>query len=424
MKNFKFDIDYVREQFPAMAKTVNGFSAAFLDGPGGTQVPKRVLSGIEDYLYMKNANAGGSFVTSRQSDGMVEDARRVFADFLGCHEDEVVFGENTSTINFKLAFGFLRGLEAGDEILITDIDHEGNRSPYRTLEDFGIVVKSVKINTDTITLDFDDFCEKLSNKTKIVAVNWAANSCGTITDVKKVIEKAHEVGAITVVDAVHYAPHKPIDVKEIGTDVLLCSSYKFFGPHLGIMYIKKGTGEKITSARVMAYDNELTPFKFETGTLAMELIQGACEAVHFIADIGKRHLPYFEDEVKALRGRRKEIVTGMLAIDAYEEELAQVLRKGLSEIKGLKIYGPGEGHPRTSTVSFNIEGFHMQKLAEYMGDRGIFVWDGDYYAIQTIRNVLNLVETGGLLRIGLAPYNIMEDIHRAIKVVKDFVSVV
>ena len=344
--------------------------------------------------------------------------------FLGCHEDEVVFGENTSTINFKLAFGFLRGLEAGDEILITDIDHEGNRSPYRTLEDFGIVVKSVKINTDTITLDFDDFCEKLSNKTKIVAVNWAANSCGTITDVKKVIEKAHEVGAITVVDAVHYAPHKPIDVKEIGTDVLLCSSYKFFGPHLGIMYIKKGTGEKITSARVMAYDNELTPFKFETGTLAMELIQGACEAVHFIADIGKRHLSYFEDEVKALRGRRKEIVAGMLAVDAYEEELAQVLRKGLSEIKGLKIYGPGEGHPRTSTVSFNIEGFHMQKLAEYMGDRGIFVWDGDYYAIQTIRNVLNLVETGGLLRIGLAPYNIMEDIHRAIKVVKDFVSVV
>lgn len=421
MKEFKFDVDYVREQFPAMSKTVNGYAAAFLDGPGGTQVPKRVVDKINEYLYYHNANAGGSYATSRESDAMFLHARDVFADFLGCEAEEVAFGENTTTINFKLAMGLLRDLKPGDEIIITDIDHEGNRSPWRTLEDFGMIVKSVKINTDTITLDFDDYLSKLTDKTKIVAVNWAANSCGTITDVKKVIQEAHKHGAITVVDAVHYAPHKPIDVKEIGTDVLLCSAYKFFGPHLGIMYIQKDLGDRVRSLRVMAYDNEHTPHKFETGTQAMELTAGAVEAVEFIADIGQKHAAFFEKELSGLTGRRRDVVAGMLAIDAYEEQLARKMREELPKISGLKIYGPGDGHPRTSTVSFRIEGFHMQKLAEYMGDRGLFVWDGDYYAIETIRNVLNLVETGGLLRIGLAPYNIPEEIHRVVQVVQDFV---
>ncbi len=418
---FKFDVDYVREQFPAMSKTVNGYAAAFLDGPGGTQVPKRVVDKIAEYLYYHNANAGGSYVTSRESDAMFLHARQVFADFFGCQEEEVAFGENTTSINFKLAMGLARDLKPGDEIIITDIDHEGNRSPWRTLEDFGMVVKSVKIHTDTITLDFDDYLSKLSDKTKIVAVNWAANSCGTITDVKKVIQEAHGYGAVVVVDAVHYAPHKPIDVKEIGVDVLLCSAYKFFGPHLGVMYIQKDLGERIRSLRVMAYDNEETPHKFETGTQAMELTAGAVEAVEFIADIGERHASYFTEEIEGLTGRRRNVVAGMLAIDLYEEQLAQVMREELPKIPGLKIYGPGAGHPRTSTVSFRIEGYHMQKLAEYMGERGLFVWDGDYYAIETIRNVLNLTETGGLLRIGLAPYNIPEEINRVVQVVGDFV---
>ena len=422
MKDFKFDVDYVREQCPAMSKTVNGYPAAFLDGPGGTQVPKRVVEKIEDYLYYRNANAGGAFVTSRESDKITEEARGVFADFLACQPHEIVFGENSSSNNFKLAFGLLRSLKEGDEILITDMDHEGNRSPWRTLEDFGIVVKSVNIHADSITLDFDDYLEKLNDKVKVVAVNWAANSCGTITDVKRVIKEAHKFGAITVVDAVHYAPHKPIDVKEIGTDILLCSAYKFFGPHLGLMYVKKETADKINSVRVMAYDNEETPYKFETGTLAMELIQGAAEAVEFIGDIGKRHCQYFEEKLAGLSGRRRNIVAGMLAIDAYEEDLAGILRKELSKIEALKIFGPGDGQERTSTVSFRIDGYHMQELADYMGTKGLFVWDGDYYAIETIRNVLKLTETGGLLRIGLAPYNIREEIDRVIRAVGGFVK--
>ncbi len=422
MKNFYFKIDYVREQFPALSKTVNGNPAAFLDGPGGTQVPKRVMDKVLDYAYHHNANSHGAFATSIESDAMYWKAREVLADFLNCMPEEVAFGENTTTNNFKLALGLARTLKPGDEIIITDIDHEGNRSPWRTLEDFGMVVKSVKIDTETITLDYDDLMSKLSDRTKVVAMNWAANSCGTITDVKKVIDAAHAHGAITVVDAVHYAPHRPIDVKAIGTDVLLCSAYKFFGPHLGVMYIKKDIGERIRSIRVMADDNKDMPFKFETGTPAMELAAGTAEAVEFIADIGAMHAEYFTEQLSGLSGRRRNIVAGMMAFEAYEENLAMQLRTELPEIPGVKVYGPGPGHPRTSTVSFTIEGVHSNEIGKFFADRGLFVWDGDFYAIETICNVLKLEPTGGLVRIGLAPYNIQSDIDRAIQAVRDFVS--
>ncbi len=422
MKEFKFNIDYVREQFPALSKTVNGNPAAFLDGPGGTQVPRRVADKITDYLYYHNANSHGAFATSMESDAMYWHAREVFSDFLNCSPNEIAFGANTSSNNFKLALGLVRTMSPGDEVIITDIDHEGNRSPWRTLEDFGIVVKSVKINTETITLDFDDFKSKFTGKTKVVAVNWAANSCGTITDVKKLVDMAHEYGAITVIDAVHYAPHRPIDVKAIGTDVLLCSAYKFFGPHLGILYVDQSIGEKIRTVRVMADDNTEMPFKLETGTPAMELAAGAAEAVEFIADIGARHAEFFEEELKGLMGRRRNVVAGMMAIDGYEEGLAMQLRQELPKIPGVKVYGPGPGHPRTSTVSFTIAGVHSNEIAKFMAERGLFVWDGDFYAIETISNVLKLEKTGGLVRIGLAPYNIQSDIDRTIQAVKDFVA--
>jgi len=422
MTNFKFKVDEIREQFPALSKTVNGIPAAFLDGPGGTQVPKRVVEKINDYLYYRNANSHGVFKTSVESDNLYWQAREAYADFLNCSPEEVAFGANTSSNNFKLALGLVRTMKPGDEVLITDIDHEGNRSPWRTLTDFGIVVKSVKINTDTITLDFEDFKAKLSDKTKVLAINWAANSCGTITDVKKFIDEAHQVGAITVVDAVHYAPHRPIDVKAINTDVLLCSSYKFFGPHFGIMYVKKAVGEKIKTVRVMADDNTEMPFKFETGTPAMELAAGAAEAVEFIAAIGRDHEEFFEEKLMGLTGRRRDVVAGMMAIDEYEEGLAVQLRTELAKLPGVKVYGPEAGHPRTSTVSFNIAGVHSNEVALFMAERGLFVWDGDYYAIETITNVLKLESSGGLVRIGLAPYNIQSEIDRTIQAVKEFIA--
>lgn len=420
MRDFKFKVDEIREQFPALSKTVNGIPAAFLDGPGGTQVPRRVVEKINDYLYYRNANSHGVFKTSVESDALYWKAREVYADFLNCNAEEVAFGANTSSNNFKLALGLVRTMKPGDEVLITDIDHEGNRSPWRTLTDFGIVVKSVKINPETITLDFEDFKAKLSDKTRVLAINWAANSCGTISDVKKFIDEAHKVGAITVVDAVHYAPHRPIDVKAIDTDVLLCSAYKFFGPHFGIMYVKKEVGEKIRTVRVMADDNMEMPFKFETGTPAMELAAGAAEAVEFIADIGRSHEEFFEEKLKGLTGRRRYVVAGMMAIDEYEEGLAVQLRTELSKLAGVKVFGPEVGHPRTSTVSFNIEGIHSNDVAKFLAERGIFVWDGDYYAIETIVHVLKLEVSGGLVRIGLAPYNIQSEIDRTIQAVKDF----
>jgi len=421
MEKFKFNVDDLRAQFPALSITVNGYPAAFLDGPGGTQVPVRVVNKINDYLYYRNANHGGAFLTSRESDKLYSEARETYADFLNCLPEEVAFGANSSSNNFKLAFGLLRTImKPGDEVLITDIDHEGNRSPWRTLEDFGIVVKSAAVNPETCTLDMNDFAAKLSPKTKVVAVNWASNGCGTITDIKKCIDMAHEKGAVTVIDAVHYAPHRPIDVKAVGTDVLICSSYKFFGPHLGIIYVRKELGDRLKTVRVMADDNLEMPWKLETGTPAMELACGAAEAVEFIADIGRQHDRFFSAELEGLSGRRRAVVAGMSAIDAYEEPIAKKLREELPKIKGVKIFGPPEGHPRTSTVSFAVEGVHAGKIAKYLGEKGLFVWDGDYYAIQLINRVLGMESMGGLVRIGLAPYNLESEIDRLIEAVKEF----
>jgi cysteine desulfurase family protein (TIGR01976 family) len=420
MMNFNFNIDYVREQFPCLSKTVNGHPAAFLDGPGGSQTPRSVVEKINDYLYYHNANAHGAFVTSKESDALFWGARAAVADFLNCEPREVAFGANSSSNNFKLAFGLLRGMKPGDEVIVTEIDHEGNRSPWRILEEHGMVIKCVRVNPETCTLDLEDYKRKLTDRTKLVAVNWASNAVGTVTDVKTFVKLAHEAGAYTVVDAVHYAPHKPIDVKDIDTDFLVCSAYKFFGPHIGILYAKAGTGEKIDPIRVMANDNTEIPDKFETGTLAMELASGAAAAVDFIADLGRVHEQYFETELSGLEGRRRQIVAGMLAIEAYEDPMAKKLRTELAAIDGVKVYGPPEGTPRTSTVSFTIKGVNAHDVAKFLAERGIFVWDGDFYAIRIVNSVFGLEAQGGLVRIGLAPYNTIHEIEKTIQAVKDF----
>ncbi|MEI8216614.1 MAG: cysteine desulfurase-like protein [Eubacteriales bacterium] len=424
MEKFKFEIDYVREQFPCLSKTVNGFPAAFLDGPGGTQVPRRVVEKINEYLYYHNANSHGSYVTSQESDKLYWKSREAIADLLNCAPEEVAFGANSTSNNFKLSYSLLRSgiIKAGDEVLITDIDHEGNRSPWRTLQDFGVIVKSVAVDPKTCTLIMDDFKNKLSSKTKLLAINWAANACGTITDVKEYVRLAHAVGALTVVDGVHYVPHKPVDVKDIDTDFLICSVYKFCGPHLGVLYVKKEVGEKIKTIRVLADDNTEMPWKFETGTPAMELACGATETIEFLADIGRKHEAYFGEQLRGLEGRRRALVAGMLAIDEYEDSLANALRNELQKIPGLKIYGPGNEHPRTPTVSFTIDGSNAADIAEYLGSKGLFVWDGDFYAIQIINHVLQLTEQGGLVRVGFAPYNTINEVERTIQAVNDFIS--
>lgn len=413
-----YDIDYVRSQFPAMAETFNGYKIAYLDGPGGTQVPERVVNKISEYLYRYNANEHGAFHFSHKTEAMMQEARETFAAFLGCSSDEIAFGANSTTNNFMLSQAIKRDIKPGDEVLITQMDHYCNQSPWRQLEEAGAHVKMVRVEPQTSMIDFQDFKEKLSSKTKVVAINYAANATGAITDVRPFIELAHEANAITIVDAVHYAAHKPVDVKSIGTDILICSSYKFFGPHLGIAYIKKDLFEHLKTIRVDADDIVDAPVKFQTGTPNFEHIAGASEAVKFIMDIGQRFGQMYDKETAHLIGMRKEIVAGMLAIDDYEEKLAEKLRRGLRAIPGVKIYGTEDGKPRTTTVSFTLEGKHANEIARVLADKGIYVWDGDFYAEVLVNEVYKLADVGGLLRIGFAPYNTEEDVIRTLETVK------
>ena len=415
---FNYDVNYVRSQFPALSMQVNGKSIAFLDGPGGSQVPKRVGDKIISYLYYHNANEHGVFKASKETETLVAEAREALADFFGCSPKEVAFGASTTANNFMLAHAIRRDLKAGDEVIVTDIDHVSNRSAWMHLEEIGAIVKSVRVNPETCQLDFEDYKSKLSPKTKIVALNYASNAVGSVTDVKKYIELAHKVGAITVVDAVHYAAHHPIDVKDIDTDILVCSAYKFFGPHIGVVYIREELFDKIKTIKVDADDILESPVKFQTGTPNFEHICGAGEAINFIADLGEKFGAGFDDETAHLSGRRKQVVKGMLAIDAYEENLAFRLRHELRQIPGVTVYGPMEGEKRTTTVSFTVKGKNSNEVACALANEGISTWDGDFYAITLVNDVLGLGSQGGLVRIGFAPYNVMEDVDRVIQVIK------
>lgn len=418
----KYDVDYIRDQFPALKTIVKGKLIAALDAPGGSQVPVRVVEKISEYLYYHNANEHGMFGPSHKTEELVEDAREVFAQFFNCKPTEVGFGANSTTNNFLLAHAIRRDLKAGDEVIITDIDHLCNRSPWKQLEEIGVVVKSVAVNPQTCQLDFEDYKKKLSKKTKVVALNYASNAVGTITDVKKYIELAHEVGAITVVDAVHYAAHRPIDVKEINTDILICSAYKFFGPHIGIIYVRDELFEALKTIKVDADDILEIPVKFQTGTPNFEHICGAAEAVRFIADIGEQFGDDFHKETGHLSGLRKNIVKGILAYDHHEETIAYHLREELRKISGVTIYGPAEGEERTTTVSFTIDGMNANAVSERLGEEGIYTWDGDYYAVILVNDVLKLADVGGMLRVGLAPYNTMEDINRTLTIVRELAN--
>ncbi len=413
-------VEYIRKQFPALEIEVNGLAAAFLDGPGGYQVPTCVIDAMNDYLINKNANAGGAFLTSRRTDETLQSGRAAFADFFNCTAEEVAFGANMTTLSFALAQAMIRQMDAGDKVLITQMDHEGNRSPWADLAPRGIVVEDVAVDQSTCTLDMDDLKAKLTDNTRVVACNWAQNAVGTISDIGLIIRMAHEAGAITVVDAVHSAAHQPTDVKAIGTDFLICSAYKFFGPHVGILYGKKEVFEKLQPLRVVT-QKAYPPCMIETGTLNHEGIAGARAAVEFVADIGSKfgNSPEIQQKVNGLNSRRRDIVAGLLVFDNYEQHLTSYLIKGLSDIPELTLYGPPEGHPRTSTVSFTHSTVPAPEIAQYLAERGLFVWAGDFYAASMI-DVLGLRERGGLVRIGIAPYNTRAELDRLVDAMKEF----
>ena len=409
-----YNVQYVRQQFPALDLMVDGNKAAFFDGPGGTQVPQRVIDAMVDYLVRCNANAGGSFLTSRNSDSVLSNARLALADFLGCDADEVAFGQNMTTLNYQLAFALSREAGSRNEILITEIDHEANRGPWLALAERGFKIKEVRFDPESCLLDLEDFRSKLSEKTYVAAFSYASNGIGTVSDVHQMVDLAHQVGALTVVDAVHYALHGAVDVRALDTDFLICSAYKFFGPHIGIFYGRRDRFESLSTYRLRVQSEQI-PYRIETGTLNHEGIAGAGEAVEFIADLGEKFGDTGNTEAagEGCSDRRRRIVAGMKAMEEYEQPLAQKLIEALRQIDRVTVYGPPAGSSRTSTVSFTIEGINSEKVAAELGEKGLFVWDGHFYAVRLVE-ILGLMNSGGLVRIGLSPYNTEEEIGRLV----------
>jgi len=413
----QFDVAYVRRQFPALKRTVDGHPVAYFDAPGGTQTPQCVADAVAGYLLGHNSNVHGCFAASAETDEIIDGARRACGDFLGCDWSEISFGANMTTLNFLLADALGRELKSGDEVVITALDHEANRGPWLRLAERDVVIHEVPVDLATCTLDWDAF-ERIvrPGKTMIVALGYASNAVGTVNDVARAVRLARSAGAFSVIDAVHYALHGPIDVRAIDCDFLLCSAYKFFGPHVGVLYARRAVTDRVEPVRLATQEQE-QPYIWETGTLDHEGIAGTAAAVDFIAAVGARNGAVVQDRVPAgLSGRRRDIVAGMLAAEAYEQPLAARLREQLRAVPGVTLYGPPEASPRTSTVSFTLDGFSAEQACRALGARGIFAWDGHFYAFRLVQK-LNLLDRGGLIRIGLAPYNTAAEIERLVTAV-------
>jgi cysteine desulfurase family protein (TIGR01976 family) len=414
-----FGVDALRAEFPALTREQDGRPVAYLDGPGGTQVPQRVIDAVTGYYRDMNANAGGAFRTSELSDAMVDEGHAAVADFLGAASpDEIKFGYNMSTLTLHIGRSIGATLEAGDEIVVTTLDHEANVSTWKAMAaDRGVTVRTVDIHEDDVTLDLEDLESKLGPRTRLVAVGYASNAVGSVNPIPEIVARAHEVGALTYVDAVAFAPHGPIDVQALDTDFLVCSAYKWFGPHLGALYGKAEVLERLPAYKVRpAHD------RFETGTASFEAIAGTLAATDYLRDVGRSH-----GDVAGAPGaadaseRRRELVAGMVAIADYERALVTRLIHGLEALAGVTIHGITDRaafESRVPTVSVSIDGVHPRAAAEALGRAGIYVWDGDFYATSLIER-LGKADSGGVLRIGLVHYNTADEVDRTLEALAD-----
>lgn len=410
------DIDWVRSQFPSLLTQVNGQPAAFLDGPAGTQVPTQVMHAIQSYLKTANANTCGAFLTSHRTNEMLAATRAAMADFFHCEPEEVIFGQNMTTITFAVSRAIARELKAGDEILLTVLDHDANYSPWKALEEKGVVIRQVDIREEDCTLDLEDLKKQLNEKTKLVAVGYASNSVGTINPVAEITRLAHAGGALVYIDAVHYAPHGLIDVKALDCDFLVCSPYKFFGPHTGTLYGKRKHLQHFQPYKVRPCTEQI-PDRWESGTQVHELIAGIGAAVEYIAEVGRRSNP-------AAAARREALAAAYQATVAHERRLIMRLIEGLQSIPGARIYGitdPRRYDERCSTLSLRIGNHHPTAIATFLGERGIFTWDGNYYALN-LSERLGVESQGGMLRIGLVHYNTMEEVERVLAALREFAA--
>lgn len=422
MLNLSLDLSPVRAQFPALQeKDDQGKPFVFFDGPAGTQVPQAVIDAVAHHYAHANSLAGGNFEVSRRCARVVDDARAAMADFFNAPSPrEIIFGPNMTTLTFNFSRAFGRTLQPGDEIVVTWLDHYANVSSWMALEELGVQVKQARFDVETGKLDLDHLASLLTEKTKLVAVGLASNAIGTINPISKIAALARNVGAKLYVDAVHYAPHAPIDVQKLGCDFLVCSVYKFFGPHVGVLWGKADALESLTPYQVKPA-SKAVPHKFETGMLNFEGLAGATAAINYLAGLGAEYGSHLADDLPQYQGRRQQLKQGMMAIQQYERELCTYLVEQLQTVPNIAIYGitnPAEFDQRCPTVSFNIAGQHPAHLSAYLGEHNIFTWDGNNYALG-VTEQLGIEQSGGMLRVGLAHYNTQEDIDRLIAALKN-----
>lgn len=410
------DVAAIRAQFPMMGDG----KPIFFDNPAGTQVPERVIGAVSHYYWTMNANSGGAFATSQRNDAMVQAAREKVADFLNAPDSsEIVLGPNMTTLNFSLSRALAKTLKPGDEIVLTRMDHDGNVAPWlRIAEDYGLVVRWVDILTSDCTLDMDSLEAALTDRTKIVATVHASNAVGTINPVAQIAQMAKAAGALYVVDAVQSAPHIPIDVQAIGCDFLLCSAYKFFGPHIGIMW---GRYDLLASLPVYKVrpSKDKPPYRWETGTASFETIAGVGAAMDYLADIGQRYGGHLNNQFAQYTGRKRDLKTGMAALGDYERELVTHLIEVLRNIPGVTIAGitdPARYHQRVPTVVFTKETHTPQQIAAHLAQNDVFVWDGNYYAVEIMERLGNAQH--GMVRVGLAHYNTHAEIDQFASMMK------
>ncbi|MGB8832834.1 MAG: cysteine desulfurase-like protein [Candidatus Sulfotelmatobacter sp.] len=425
------DLTHIRSQFPSLSQTVNGHPAAFLDGPGGTQVPQRVIDAISNYLRRDNANTGGAYATSRNTDAILAEARAAMADFLNCAADEIVFGPNMTSLTYMMSRAIGRDLGPGDEILVTRLDHDANVSPWLSLEEKGVTVRWAEIHQEDCTLDVEDLAAKLNSKTKLVAVGYASNAVGTINPIKEIVRLAHSVGALAYVDAVHYAPHGLIDVAGLDCDFLACSAYKFFGPHMGVLFGKREHLQRLRPYKVRPLTDAL-PNRWEWGTLNHECIAGVSACVDYIAALGRTNvgtaaLGCPSSEARPA-GRRAAIVAAFEAIHRHEHALMNRLIEGLNQLPQFKLYGitdPSCFNWRCPTLAIRVKNQAANQtplaLATKLGEQGFFTWDGNYYALNLTER-LDVEKSGGFLRIGLVHYNTAEEVDRLLAALQKIIG--
>ena len=392
----------IRRQFPALQRTHNGYPVAYFDGPGGTQVPRMVVEAMNDYLFYHNANTHWAYPTSEETDAIIDSARSVLADFLNATPAEIVFGANMTTLTFHLSRALAREFARGDEIVITELDHHANIAPWRRLEkECGVTVRMAKMIPETGELDWEDFSRQITRRTKLVAIGAASNALGTINDVERAREMAHAVGAKIFVDAVHYAPHGLIDVREWNCDFLVCSAYKFYGPHIGILYGRRELLELLDFPKLIPAPDS-APERAETGTQNHEGIAGAAAAVNFLASLANAPT------------RRERLELAFSQLHESGKVLIEQLWNGLQETSRVHVFGPTPDKQRTPTIAFTINAMSSTQVAKRLAERGLFLSDGDFYAM----TVTERLGQAGVVRAGCACYTTEEEVERLLAAVR------